>query len=113
MPMIEVKTTVTLTEEKKDALKTELGKAISTMGKPESYLMIGLEDNKDIWFAGKKLDKGAFVQVKALGGINPAQSNQMSGKICDILNKELSIPGNGVYITYQGYENWGFNGSNF
>ena len=34
MPMIKVETTVSLTTEKRDVLKAELGKAISIMGKP-------------------------------------------------------------------------------
>ena len=113
MPMIEVKTTVPLSQEKRDVLKTELGKAISIMGKPESYLMIGLEDSKDLYFGGKKLEKGAFVQVKALGAINSSQSNQMTAKITEILDTTLGIPGSNIYITYQGYDNWGWNGSNF
>lgn len=113
MPMIEVKTTVALTKEKRDILKSELGKAISIMGKTESYLMISLEDKIDLYFGGKKLQNGAFIQVKVLGNVNAAQSNQMSSKICEILQKELSIPGSSIYITYSGFENWGWNGSNF
>ena len=44
MPMIEAKVTVELPAEKKDVLRAEFGKAISLMGKPESYLMINLVD---------------------------------------------------------------------
>lgn len=113
MPMIDVKTTVQMSEEKKDILKTELGQAISVMGKPESYLMVGIEGEKILYFGGKKLDKGAFVQVNVLGTVNSAQSEKMSGRICGILEKEFGIPKNNVYITYQGYENWGWNGTNF
>ena len=74
MPMIKVETTVSLSEEKRNVLKAELGKAISIMGKPESYLMINLVDNQDLYFGGKKMDKGAFVEVKALGNIDAGQS---------------------------------------
>ena len=44
MPMIKVETTVSLPEEKRNVLKAEIGKAISILGKPESYLMINLVD---------------------------------------------------------------------
>jgi len=37
----------------------------------------------------------------------------MSGKICEIFEKELGIPGDKIYITYSGYKNWGWNGGNF
>lgn len=54
MPMIDSKVTVSLPQEKKDILKTELGKAVSVMGKTENYLMLGFEDNYDLYFGGKK-----------------------------------------------------------
>lgn len=39
--------------------------------------------------------------------------NKMTAKICEILDKELGISGDKVYITYSGFKNWGWNGSNF
>lgn len=113
MPMINSKITVPLSNEKMDILKAELGKAISVMGKTESYLMVGFEPNYNLYFGGKKLEKGAFVEVKVLGDVNSEQSAKMSEKICSIFEKELSIPSDKIYITYSGYKNWGWNGSNF
>ena len=113
MPMIKVETTVSLTTEKRDVLKAELGKAISIMGKPESYLMINLVDNQYLYFGGNKLDKGAYVEVKALGNIEAGQSDKMTAKVCEILNTQLEIPGDAVYVAYFGTSNWGWNGSNF
>lgn len=113
MPMIDSKVTVSIPQEKMDVLKAELGKAISVMGKPETYLMVGFEDNYNLYFAGKKLDKGAFVSVSVLGNIDSTQSEKMSAKICEIFKKELDIPGDKIYITYSGYQNWGWNGGNF
>ena len=37
----------------------------------------------------------------------------MTAKICDILQEELGIPGSAVYVTYQGIDDWGWNGRNF
>ena len=113
MPMIKVETTVSLSEEKRDVLKAELGKAISIMGKPESYLMINLVDNQDLYFGGNKLDKGAYVEVKALGNIDAGQSDKMTAKVCEILNTQLGISGDVVYVAYFGTSNWGWNGRNF
>jgi len=113
MPMIEVKTTGTLSSEKRNVLKTELGKAISIMGKPESYLMINLADNQDLYFGGKKLDKGAYVEIKVLGNIDSIKSNSMTAKVCEILNTQLEIPGDAVYVSYFGTNDWGWNGNNF
>ena len=113
MPMISTKTTVELSPSKREILAKEYGKAISILGKPESYLMLGMEDNADLYFAGEKLEKGAFVSVQLFGSENPDACNKMTAKICEILEKELQIPGDKVYITYAGFKNWGWNGSNF
>ena len=77
MPMIEAKVTVNLPEEKRNVLKAELGKAITIIGKPESYLMINLIDKQDLYFAGKKLEKGAYVEVKVLGSVDSGASGKM------------------------------------
>ena len=73
MPMIEAKETMQLPAEKRDVLKAEFGKAISMIEKPESYLMINLIDNQDLYFGGNKLDKGAYVEVKFLAALMPDQ----------------------------------------
>ena len=90
-----------------------VGKAISLMNKPECYLMINLQDNQDLYFGGKKLDKGAYVEVKVLGAVDSGASSKMTAKVCEILDKELGIPGDAVYVSYFGTSNWGWNGSNF
>ena len=79
MPFIDSKITVPLSDEKKEKIKSELGKAISLLHKPESYLMVGIDDNYDLWFAGKKLEKGAYISVDVLGEVNAADSEKMSG----------------------------------
>ena len=96
-----------------DHLKAELGKAVSVLGKPESYLMLGFEDNYCLYFAGKRLDKGAFVSVELFGAENPDACKRMTKEICAIFERVLGIPGSAVYITYAGFKNWGWNGSNF
>lgn len=113
MPFINSKITVAVPQEKRDVLKAELGKAISIMGKPESYLMLGFEDNYDLYFGGKKLDKGAFVSVQVLGNVDSSQSDKMTARICEIFSKELGIPGDAIYVAYSGTKDWGWNGSNF
>ncbi len=113
MPMIEAKVSMSLPAEKRDVLKADFGKAISILGKPESYLMINLVDNQDLYFGGKKLDKGAYVDVKVLGNVDSGASSKMTAELCRILEAELGIPGDAVYVSYWGTSNWGWNGSNF
>ncbi|MBQ2080916.1 MAG: hypothetical protein II461_04055 [Treponema sp.] len=113
MPFINSKLTVKVDDAKRNSLKSEFGKAISNLGKPESYLMINIEDGCDLYLGGKKLDKGAYVSVQVFGRLAAPQTEKMTGAICDILKNELDIPGDAVYVTYQGIENWGWNGGNF
>lgn len=113
MPFIDCKITQELTEEKKEAIKTKLGKSITLMHKPESYLMVGIIDNYDLYFAGKRLENGAYVGVKLFGKPSQRDCKAMTGAVCDILKEELNIDGSCVYITYQGISDWGWNGGNF
>jgi len=113
MPYIEAKTNLSLTAEQKEELKSEFGRLISTLNKPESYLMVGIEDSMDLWFGGRKLEKGAYVSVSLLGNSSPDLYSKMTAGICTMLENKLGIPGNSIYVTYHPVSDWGWNGSNF
>lgn len=113
MPFIDSKITVKMSEEQKDDIKSQLGKAITTLNKTESYLMVGICDGYDLYMGGRKLDKGAYVEVSVFGGLSSACCEEMTGKICDIFARTLDIPGDCVYVTYHGVHDWGWNGGNF
>lgn len=113
MPFINSKITMPVTEEKKEKIKSELGKAITLLHKTETYLMVGIEDNYDLWMAGNKLIKGAYVSVSLFGNASSSDYDKMTARICDIYEAELGIPGNAVYVTYHPISDWGWNGGNF
>ena len=113
MPFIDSKITVAVDAAKKEELKAELGKLMATLHKSETYLMVGIEDKYDLWFGGKKLDKGAYVAVSLLGDAPKASYEKLTGEICDLLSDKLGIPGNAVYVTYHPVSDWGWNGQNF
>ena len=113
MPFIDSKVTVKLDEEKKESIKAKLGKAVSLLHKGESYLMVGFQDEYALYFAGKKLEKGAYVEVSLFGNASSSDYDKMTGEICRILSEELGIPGSAVYVTYHGVKDWGWNGGNF
>ena len=113
MPFIDAKVTVSLADAQKEALKTSFGKAIPTLHKAETYLMVGIQDNCDLWMAGQKLARGAYVSVSLFGNASPADYSAMTGEICSILQDQLGIPGNSVYVTYHPVSDWGWNGCNF
>lgn len=113
MPFIDSKITVPMSVEQKESIKTQLGKAVSLINKPESFLMVGFEDNYDLYMGGRKLEKGAYVAVSLFGNASKSSYENMTGKICEIFEQELGIPGNNIYVTYHGVNDWGWNGSNF
>jgi len=113
MPFIDSKITVPVTPEKKEKIKAEFGKMMITLNKSETYLMVGIEDNYDLWMAGVKLEKGAYVSVSLFGNAPSDAYDKMTGQICDLYEKELGIPSNAVYVTYHLVSEWGWNGTNF
>lgn len=113
MPFIDTKLTMQVSQEKRDILKEKLGKAISILNKPESYLMLGFEDQYDLYFGGKKMELGAYVSVSLFGESTSSSYEKMTAEICKILKDQLGIPENAVYVTYHGIQDWGWNGRNF
>ena len=113
MPFIDSKITVSVPQDKRDILKGELGKAVAILNKPESFLMLGFEDNYDLYMGGKKLDKGAYVSVSLFGNGKSSAYEEMTARICQLYESELGIPTNNIYVTYHGINDWGWNGKNF
>ena len=95
MPYIQTRTNVNISEEKKVKIKEMFGEAISILRKSENWLMV------------------EFVDVKIYGNGNSEIFNQMTNKVTEILNGELGILPENIYVSYLEYSNWGWNGSNF
>ena len=114
MPYINLKTTAKVTEEKCERVKTAFGKAIECFpGKSEAYLMVGIEDGAKLWFRGDASSDSAIVDVELLGAVNSAASENMTAEICGILENELGISPDRVYVKYSGCTDWGWNKHNF
>lgn len=110
MPYIDAKITGTVTPAQRETLKTELGQAIALMNKPESFLMIGFQDNYDLYFGGNRLDKGAYVSIAMLGEPDRAANEAMTARVTEILQEQLDIPPKCVYVSYHGVRDWGWRG---
>ena len=113
MPFIDSKISIPVSQAQQETIKTELGKTVSILGKSENFLMVGFEDNYDLFMGGKKLEKGAYISVSLFGNASSDAYNRMTGELCSIFEKELGIPKNQIYITYHGVNDWGWNGQNF
>ena len=113
MPFIDSKVTLKISMRQKEEIKSELGKLIETLNKSETYLMVHIEDACDLWLGGEKLEKGAYVAVSLYGDAPKELYDRMTGRICELMNRKLGIPGNAVCVTYHPVSDWGWNGKNF
>lgn len=111
MPYIRTSTNIKIENDKLNTLKSKYGNAIRLMGKSEDWLMLEFNDNVNMYFKGSNEDAVAFVDVKVLGNVN--NSNEMTKELTNIISSELGIIPSKIYIAYQGYSDWGFNGNNF
>lgn len=113
MPFIQTKTNVTINKEKELALKSRFGKAIECIpGKTENWLMLDFSDERNMYFRGEAAPM-AMLDVKIFGSASPADYEKLTGALTGIMNEELGIEPDHVYITYQGISEWGWNGGNF
>ena len=67
MPFINTKVTTTISPEQENKIRSELGKAITAIGKNENWLMLDFEDNCRLHFRGNNDEPSAFIEVKLLG----------------------------------------------
>lgn len=113
MPFINTKTTVALNDAKKEKLTNEICRiAKECLGKGESWVMTGYEDNASLSFRGDTSNL-AYIEVKLFGNPSPSGTSQMTSKLCSLFGQELSIPSDHIYISYFPTDNWGWNENNF
>ncbi len=114
MPFIETKTTVKITPEQENDLKNEFGKAIELIaGKSEQWLMLNFEPECRMAFKGTTSPDIAIIDVQLLGKAKDSEYDKLTEKICEIINRILSVPGNRIYVKYTEFEHWGYDGINF
>lgn len=113
MPFINTNYSSSITPEQEEKIKSALGKAVSILGKSESWLMVGFEPDCSLYFKGEKSEKIAFVEVSLFGSASRAAYDKMTAEICKILGDVLGVPADKVYVKYSPTDNWGWNGGNF
>ena len=113
MPFVTVKTNKAISKECEIKIKSKLGEAIRLIGKTESWLMINFEDNQKMYFRGDNTAPIAFVGVDLYGKAGENAYNSMTEAVTQILNEELDIEADKIYVKYSEIENFGYNGKNF
>ena len=111
MPFIQTKTNLTITREKEEVLKKRYGKAIECLpGKTENWLMLDFEDGRNMYFRGEYEKDLAMLDVKVYGWADREAFERLTKELSTILEEELGIHPDGIYITFEPIEAWGWNG---
>lgn len=113
MPFVNSKVSVKLTEEQKETIKAKLGQGMEFLGKSESWLMVGFEDEYCLYFKGQKSPKLAMVQVSLFGKASESAYEKFTAMVCEVYEEVLGIPANQIYVKYEEVNHWGWNGTNF
>lgn len=84
-----------------------------TLGKPEKYVMVSLEEKVPMMFGGRT-NPVIFCELKSIG-LPGDKTKEISAKLCTFLSKETGVEAERIYIEFSNAERnmWGWNGSTF
>jgi phenylpyruvate tautomerase PptA (4-oxalocrotonate tautomerase family) len=114
MPLLKIQTNVEIPEEAKISLLHDASAKVATiLGKPERYVMVLLEANPHMLFAGDNSPL-AFLELKSIG-LPTDQTSAISDALSNLINQHLSIPSDRIYIEFTNAERhmWGWSGGTF
>ena len=97
MPVLQITTNASIDEV--DALAKQASKLTAEiLGKPESYVMVSINDNADLIFAGSS-DPCAHLMLKSLG-LPESQTTAFSEKLCSFIEQRLGVSPSRTYIEF-------------
>lgn len=115
MPLMRIITNVKINDaEEREKLLQAASSATSTMlGKPESYVMVHVEQNQPLSF-GATQEPACLIEVKSLG-LKEDTTAEMTRRLCDLAEIHLGVPANRTYIEFTNPPRhlWGFDGHTF
>ena len=114
MPTLRILTNAKPLPEDRPGLLARASRTVAEMlGKPESYVMVILEDGRDMLFAGTRAP-AAYLELKSLG-LAETKTAGYSRALCDLLAATLDIPAERVYIEFTAppAHLFGWNGGTF
>lgn len=110
MPLLMLKTTLSVPADKRTDIIAAASRLLAeATGKPESYVMVTLEQVSGC-FNGKECPL-AFADVRGIGGFSKSVNTRFSKELCDLLQSKLAIPPDRVYSTFTDVpaSAWGWN----
>ncbi len=114
MPVLKIQTNVEIPEDaKKNLLRDASTKVAAVLGKPERYVMVIMEPNPQMLFAGDNSPL-AYLELKSIG-LPIDRTSEISEVLCNLINQKLSITADRIYIEFSNAERhmWGWSGGTF
>jgi len=112
MPLLNIKTNISI--KNKTAFAEAASKAIAELlEKPESYVMINIEDNQCLMFAGNH-KPCALLSLKSLG-LPEDLTAKFSKSLCAFIQTQTKIETSRIYIEFSSPERhmWGWDSRTF
>jgi len=114
MPLLKIQTNQELDPGRRAELAKQASSQVARMlGKPERYVMVALEYNPDMLFAG---DNGplAYLELKSIG-LPGERTGDFSSTLCALVEQALEVPRDRIYIEFADAARsmWGWNGGTF
>lgn len=111
MPYLNIVTNQTIEDEA--ALLKAASKTVSEVsGKPESYVMVAIEQKATMSFGGST-EPTAILDYRSLG--LPSDRKAFSDAMCTMIEQQIGVSGSRTYISMTDSErqNWGWDHSTF
>jgi phenylpyruvate tautomerase PptA (4-oxalocrotonate tautomerase family) len=114
MPLLKIQTNSKVSADKRKLLATLASKAVADMlGKPERYVMVSVEENPAMMFAGND-EPLAYLELKSIG-LPQSETREFSATLSELLSEQLGLPADRIYIEFSDAPRsmWGWNGGTF
>ena len=114
MPLLTLQTNQQIDESQLPKLLQEYSAAVAAaLGKPERYVMVRIEPNAAMLFAGED-SACAHIELKSLG-LPESTTPELSSALCQLTESTLSIPTERIYIEFSSPARhmWGWNSGTF
>lgn len=99
MPTLIIKTNAALAADNCfDLLQSASETVAEMLGKPERYVMVMLEQNAAMYFAGSTAPL-AYLELKSLG-LPEQRSAEFSATLCDWVSQQLGVSPDRVYVGF-------------
>lgn len=114
MPYLKIQTNLPLSKKaERTILRTASTLVAEELDKPEDYVMVALQPNTPMLFAGTD-DPVAFLELKAIG-LPAKKTKRLSEALCNLVETHLGIPPSRVYVKFLTVKHgmWGWQGDTF